>query len=313
MQGRFKDNPAYVEYETLLKRLHRLIAEGQGDSEAADQVREQMDAPEARLNRWEINRLNGLSADLYMLQQAEVLQEPPVARDQEELHQQIQEYERWNDWDSVLAVLRRRPALVLEEAVAFTRARAYGALGHDDTALLFFEHGMKRGAASPDLRAMHLSMLQRAGQLQQAIELGSQYADAPSATPEVQIANAVNRFEILGNAEAPQVLTLLSRALERIGPKYPTSRSYVVLAYLLAAQCLMLLGTPADAVAAIDEALKIRPGDVGIQQARDVILTSHEADLSESFKRATANLRLAIYGEGQRTVTSAHTVWGKAA
>jgi tetratricopeptide (TPR) repeat protein len=313
MQGRFTDNRAYVEYESLLKELHRLIADGQGDSVEADRVRELMDAPERQLNRWEINRLNGLSADLYMLQHDEVLEKPPVAQNQTELHAQIQEYEHWNDWDSVLALLRRRPPFISDEAVAFTRARAYGSLGHHDTALLFFEFAMKQRPAMSDYRAMHLFMLRRARRIEEASKLGAQYASAPGVAPVVLIADALNRFEISGASEAQAILTLLSRAFKAIGPQHPTLISYVVLAYILAARCLMLIDRTADAVAALDEALRLRPGDVAIQEARDVLISSQSTDAAEAFERISAKLVSGLYNEQGRTVTTAHTVWGKAA
>src|SRR5438105_4980179 len=71
---KFSDNPYYVEYEDLLKKLHRLIAEGKGASEEADTVRDEMDRPERELSSEELARLNGLSADLYMLQGDEIFE-----------------------------------------------------------------------------------------------------------------------------------------------------------------------------------------------------------------------------------------------
>ena len=60
MHNRFGENPAYVAYESLLKRLHQLIRAGQGDSEAADQIRDAMEEPEvlaARIReRWHATR-----------------------------------------------------------------------------------------------------------------------------------------------------------------------------------------------------------------------------------------------------------------
>ena len=72
MSARFVDNPYYVEYESLLKRLHKLNADGQGDGEEARILREEMDRPLQELTPEEIERLNNLSSDLYMLQDKEV-------------------------------------------------------------------------------------------------------------------------------------------------------------------------------------------------------------------------------------------------
>ena len=67
MKTRFADNPNYVQYESMLKDLHRLIAEGKGDSDEADALREAMDVPWRALSSEEIDRLNRLSSDLYIL------------------------------------------------------------------------------------------------------------------------------------------------------------------------------------------------------------------------------------------------------
>jgi tetratricopeptide (TPR) repeat protein len=311
VEGRFAENPAYLEYESLLVRLHALITEGEGDSEQADTVREQMEPPERKLNRPEQDRLNGLSADLYMLSGEEVLQHPPVAPTQDELHEHLKEYEQWNDWQSVLALLRRRPHLVNDDAVAFTRARAYAALGHHLPALLFFEFCMKRRPHDPDMQALYLFRLKDAGFADRAIAHARQYAASPGASPDLLIAVAATYFEIGGGGEAQTVLSLLSRALVSISPPNRARVRFVVLAYVLAAHCLALLGRSADAVAALDEALRLRPGDAAIMEARDSVLESGTRDVAERFKRAAEKFRLPI--EQLPTVTAAQPVWGKAA
>jgi DNA-binding NarL/FixJ family response regulator len=50
----FDDNPHYVRYVELLKRLHELVRTGEGDSADADDLREQMDAPWSHLSEEEI-------------------------------------------------------------------------------------------------------------------------------------------------------------------------------------------------------------------------------------------------------------------
>jgi DNA-binding NarL/FixJ family response regulator len=50
----FDDNPHYVRYVELLKRLHELVRAGEGESAEADDLREQMDAPWSHLSEEEI-------------------------------------------------------------------------------------------------------------------------------------------------------------------------------------------------------------------------------------------------------------------
>lgn len=59
------DNGKPTRYEDLLLRLHRLIREGRGDSEAADDLRDAMDEAYRELDDAQDARLRGLSADLY--------------------------------------------------------------------------------------------------------------------------------------------------------------------------------------------------------------------------------------------------------
>ena len=50
------------------------VAAGKGDTDEADTVRDEMDLPWRALSRKEIARLDGLSADLYMLEDDEVFE-----------------------------------------------------------------------------------------------------------------------------------------------------------------------------------------------------------------------------------------------
>ena len=48
------DNPHYIRYVELLRRLHELVRIGEGASAEADDLREQMDAPWSHLSEEEI-------------------------------------------------------------------------------------------------------------------------------------------------------------------------------------------------------------------------------------------------------------------
>lgn len=101
--GFYIDNSAYLEYERLLMRLHEVMAEGKGDSAEADALRDEMEKPEQELSHEEIMRLNGLSADLYMLQDDEIFE----AHDgtQEQLREDLSAAWERSDWETLLALL----------------------------------------------------------------------------------------------------------------------------------------------------------------------------------------------------------------
>jgi Spy/CpxP family protein refolding chaperone len=52
-------------FESLLRRLHALIAAGQGDSDEADALRDEMDAPWYAMTEEARERMGELSARLY--------------------------------------------------------------------------------------------------------------------------------------------------------------------------------------------------------------------------------------------------------
>src|SRR5438093_1561710 len=191
MNGRFAENPAYVQYETLLKRLHGLIAEGQGQSPEADAVREAMDEPVERLTRPEITRLKGLSADLYMLQGKEVITADAGSRlELEELRSELDHFRDWNSWDAVLALLRRSASDIPEAAVAATRARAYAELGHADTALLFLDFAFRATPDDADYKTLRLMLLLDAGRYGEAVKIAESALASNDTTPELIFAAA---------------------------------------------------------------------------------------------------------------------------
>src|SRR5436190_11135480 len=135
MTGKFAANPYYVEHEERLKELSRLMAEGKGDTPEADALREAMEHPERQLTREEIERLNGLSADLYMLEGDELYEplepgEDPQAREPERLRTSVEEAWARRDAALTLVLLRKGDAGFPEAQRAYIRSRAYEELGH---------------------------------------------------------------------------------------------------------------------------------------------------------------------------------------
>jgi DNA-binding NarL/FixJ family response regulator len=54
----FDQNPHYVRYVQLLKRLHETVLAGEGESVEADELREQMDAPWSHLSEEEVAEID---------------------------------------------------------------------------------------------------------------------------------------------------------------------------------------------------------------------------------------------------------------
>jgi len=128
-------------YASLLRRVHALIAAGQGDSPEAEQLADLMDAPWAAMQPEERKRVEGLSEDLYTLYEGGA---SPAKLSQDGIRQ-------WKETaktvlldlnesraDAALEFLRRPfPEDVPAHAMAFFQSRCWQLLGDVETALVF--------------------------------------------------------------------------------------------------------------------------------------------------------------------------------
>ena len=64
MKLEFSQNPAFRKLEERLRELHKLLASGEGDGDAADAIREEMASDYRALSSKEVDFLQGLSEDL---------------------------------------------------------------------------------------------------------------------------------------------------------------------------------------------------------------------------------------------------------
>jgi hypothetical protein len=142
--SRFADNPTYVEFERLLVRLNDLMAHSQGETEEADALREQMFDLRSGLDAEEQARLEGLSADLYMLQNDEVCEDSAATgHTPEEFAKLLKRACETQDWSLVLSHLRKGPVFLSREQIASLRGSCYKHLGHTEVAQLFADYAFQ--------------------------------------------------------------------------------------------------------------------------------------------------------------------------
>lgn len=165
--NKYADNPNYVTYERLLIELHDLIAEGKGNDDEAEVVRDQMDAPWYKLSPEEDDRMSGLSADLYMLQGDEIHE--TYEGTQEELVNALGEALSRNDYETVLLLLRKGTPFLRTAQVASLRGRCYAMLGHLDAALLFMRYAAKIEPEQVAHRLYILGLLTQLNRTQEAL------------------------------------------------------------------------------------------------------------------------------------------------
>jgi tetratricopeptide (TPR) repeat protein len=178
IQSREGSVSAYREYVKLLKELHSLIAQDRGDSEEADRLRDLMDDPWDRMSPEEIQRVRGLSADLYSL-----VDPPPPPRQLTQA--EVDEFQRraeaaWNnrEWDRVLELLREQPHPFAADRVAFIRAACWANLGDLETAPLFLERAASLDPSNSFYQTQYLCTLIRDGRLADAISIADQIFDS---------------------------------------------------------------------------------------------------------------------------------------
>ena len=166
MEQVFQDNPHYREYLLLLKRLHEFLARGQGDYDAANVVRDQLDEHLKGLNEHEYHRAEGLCEDLYTLVEdrppsADARRTPPRSRDEISAELAV----AWgHDWDRVLELLREARDSIPLDVVSHARGRCWEALGDLDTASRFFARASElRPPYHEDLSQPFARFLMRVG------------------------------------------------------------------------------------------------------------------------------------------------------
>ena len=159
----------YREYVRLLRNLHALIAQGKGDSDEADRLRDLMDDPWYQMSPEEIRRVRGLSADLYTLVDPP---SPPQQVDQEK----IDEFDQLSagagengDWDRVLELFREHPHSHPPHSVAFIRAVAWDKFGDGETSLLFLERAVSLCPNNFEYLDFYVFMLLQNGRVRDAL------------------------------------------------------------------------------------------------------------------------------------------------
>ena len=190
------DKP-FAEYVSLLRRLHRLFTDGNGDSAEADALRNEMDAPWHELTEEERGTVSGLAADLNAIRRGAV----SSGKSREELLQEnepaLARAYQAGEWFEVLKHLRRLAATKKPADVSYLRGRAWSKLLDDETVLLFFQHasvlepenGVIAYAAMQCLARVDFSeALQRANEV---------LADPDNHGAEIVVVAAIIRFRAL--------------------------------------------------------------------------------------------------------------------
>ena len=144
----------FSEYLRLLTRLHELIAQGRGDADEADVIRDQMDWPWSQLNRRQIELADGLSSDLSTLGTNRTATEFATTSD-DEFCDAVQR----QDWESALRFVRKREQSLAPANVAFLRGAVWLQLNQPKIALKFLEESARIKPPDAEHEIWHLRCL----------------------------------------------------------------------------------------------------------------------------------------------------------
>jgi tetratricopeptide (TPR) repeat protein len=298
MMGKFADNPNYVRYETLLRKLHLLDVKGRGDAEEADQLRDEMDAPYRGLTSEEVARIRGLSADLYMLQDDEVYEPTdPAERTPERLGTALRDAWQRGDAEATLALLRKGPSFMPKDRIAYLRARAYEQLRHLDAAHLFMAYAAHLEPRDDTYKRLVLDLLLDLGRLDEAVERANEYLVDAGSAPGVVIRSASVLLESARGLPKAQATPLRERIIEWLRPTLAKEQSALTLSpadlafgYFILGLCYQGLDQFQEARSAYDAALEADPDHNPARVARGLLLTNQDPDGAlRDFEKAVLN------------------------
>lgn len=263
------DNPHYVEYIRLLLELHALMAQGNGETEAADELREKMVRPWTQLDPREMSRLRGLSADLYMLEGDELPEHvEPAERSPQRLTAGWQAAWNAKDWDELLALLRIGLPFLDQAQVAYLRGRCWAELRHPEVALLFFDHAARRNPQFVNYRVLAIESLMQLGRLPDALDWAHRIVADETADPRLLFKAAdvlLRSAETMSEEDARErlgaVIDVIRRALQKETtlPEKERITEVTVAAHAELGYCFEHRGQTDAAIDAYRRALELGP------------------------------------------------------
>jgi hypothetical protein len=157
-------------YARLLGEVHHLIAQGKGDTDEAEALADQMDAPWYAMTPVEQARMRGLSVDLYALREGgpkRVDMSPEQLALWQRDAQEGYSYGEAADVDRALNFLRQPvPSGLPRHVIPFLQARCWDELGDQETALVFMKEADR---LNPDHPLSVLELLQHLGRMDDVI------------------------------------------------------------------------------------------------------------------------------------------------
>ena len=267
------NSQASKQYEALLIQLAQAMKAG--DKERANVIRREMELPERGLDGSMLDLLDGLSADLYMLDEKEYFER--IAPEQAIPQRLVSGLKRaWDnqDWEEVLKLIRKDVPFISHEHRAYLRAVAYEKLGLVRSALSFMDYAALQNPEDVVYPYFGLEYLVKLGENEEAVRRANFYVTDKTTPPVLLIGAAVALIQTakhLNRADQNKRLMVAMPALVRaLSSKegLETSASEVIgLGYVSLGFCLEALGDTTKADLAYQFALVVDPNNGPAQEA----------------------------------------------
>jgi len=175
------DSPLVTHAQQLV-RLDQMMADGRGDSEEADALRDLMEVSWYQMTPEELEIARQLSADLYTLHNDALIRHP---RDfsiySPELAAELSSTMEHGEYLRALRLMQERPSEISIDRAAIFRAILYRALGLPEIGLVFFQQVAEPDKTSESTSLPLLGFLWQHVNLDTAVAAAcaGQFADAP--------------------------------------------------------------------------------------------------------------------------------------
>lgn len=314
-------NTYFAEYEELLIELSQAMSEA--DTERANVVRRRMEGPERQLSEAEMDRLDGLAADLYMLSNKELFERTdPAEAIPTRLGAELRQAWEREEWEDVLVLLRKRMPFLSNEHRAYLRAVAYEHLGQLHSAFLFMDYASQLNQDDTIYRYFGLDYLKLLGRIEEALLRARDYIADPASSPVVLIEAAVTLVQTareLPTVEflerASEAIPVLIKALDDKSGLEGTPREVIALAYVTLGFCLQNLGDTAQSNIAYQLALKVDPHNGAAEIGLRTVLEKQ----SQPTPRALSNITVPVAASNVKMsntrfeTVKARQIWSEAA
>jgi tetratricopeptide (TPR) repeat protein len=265
-------NQAFAQYERML--IHLAEAMKAGDKESANAIRREMEIPERELDGAMLDRLDGLSADLYMLDGKEYFERHPSEFTPQRLISDLRQSWDNQEWEDVLKQLRQGVLPLSEEHRAYLRAIAYENIGQIRSALVFMDHAARLNPTDFIYKYNALKYLVSLGEDSEAVQRASSYAQETTTPPALLVGSAVAFIQTARyldpTIQKQQFLAgilILIRALSQEDGWNEVPSEVLALGYVSLGFCLEDLGGITSGYTAYQLALQVDTGNDAARMA----------------------------------------------